>query len=178
MYELYELKISDINKLPKIDTGLIIEKYEFGMFKPSVLRLCLSAKTPSISERLVNFYWYLITFGRLRIYYLKDGGEFIHTSYCIPKCYKFPFMGAKDLQIGPCVTNEKYRGQGIYPYVLSRIVEDLAKPDVTFYMIIDDKNLPSQRGVYKVGFIKSAKLVKDSCLKIYRISRKLKVVQV
>jgi hypothetical protein len=40
-------------------------------------------------------------------------------------------------------------------------------------MIIDDKNISSQRGVYRAGFKKIAKLEYDKKFRIYRISQAL-----
>jgi len=80
-------------------------------------------------------------------------------------------MRKNDIHIGPCATDSKYRGQKIYPYVISRIVKDYS--DANFYMIIDDKNISSQRGVYRAGFKKIAKLEYDKKFRIYRISQAL-----
>lgn len=43
--------------------------------------------------------------------------DLAHTSYVIPKCFKFPFLRADDFEIGPCFTYPSYRGKRIYPAV-------------------------------------------------------------
>ena len=114
---------------------------------------------------LMNFFWYIITFGRCHIYACKDGDMQIHFTYVMKKCFKFPFLKGKDIHIGPCWTHENYRGKGIYPAVLYRVCSENKGSK---YMIIDDKNISSQKGVYKVGFTKIGALSKSRILKIYR----------
>lgn len=170
MYELYQFNTSRIDEIPKpSNTGNGYEQYECGVFKPSFGQLQIQSISKSFKGKLINLYWYIITLGRFRIYYVRDGETIIHTSCCATKCYKFPFMERNDVHVGPCTTDSRYRGQGIYPYVLSRIIQDYAKCDKTFYMIIHDDNISSQKGVHKVGFKKTAALSRSNFLKIYRI---------
>lgn len=172
VYELYELKS---NSVVKTEPYVIGDKLELGVFKPSIFRMCLPNLSPTFKNKITNLYWYFITFGRFRIYYVKAKEKIIHTSYCAPKCYKFPFMSRGDLHIGPCATDSKYRGKGIYPYVLTRIIKDYAKQNISFYMIIEANNIPSQRGVFKVGFIKTMALRKSGLLKVYKIVKQLSI---
>jgi|LFRM01.2.fsa_nt_gb RimJ/RimL family protein N-acetyltransferase len=55
-----------------------------------------------------------------------------------------------DIHIGPCWTAEKYRGKGIYPYILGCILNDYLRKDV--YIFCDEKNYSSIKGIQKVGF--------------------------
>lgn len=116
-------------------------------------------------------YWNIISLGKARAYIMTDtNGEIAHYSFVMPKCYKFPFMRSPrsgDIVIGPCVTTEKDRGRGLYPYVLSRIIESHTNGG-TIYMIVRDDNTSSIRGITKVGFEKKATIEKDNRKKIYR----------
>lgn len=134
-----------------------------------------------ISPHNVGFikaiYWNLVSLGNCRIYAIYDKERLVHTSYVIGKCYKFPFMSRKngDIEIGPCQTNEAYRGQGIYPYVLSEIVERELSGNGVAYMIVSTENIPSQKGIMKVGFRKINKLRKDRW-KRYVVDKGLEVL--
>lgn len=108
---------------------------------------------------LRNMYWWLITGGKYRVWCAYDGETVIHTSYVIPACSKFPFLTDSSFEIGPCHTEKAYRGKGIYPAVLSAIVANGG----TAYMIIEDTNHASIRGVTKVGFtVMPGEVTKDA----------------
>lgn len=113
--------------------------------KPSLIGL-ISGKV-SINEYL----WKLITMGNYTLYsVLNECDEVVHKSAKIGKCYKFMFLGNKEFEIGPCYTLEKWRGRGIYPFVLKTIIED--EPDANYYMFVNENNTSSIRGVEKAGF--------------------------
>ncbi|MBR2988530.1 MAG: hypothetical protein IKC64_02260, partial [Clostridia bacterium] len=119
---------------------------------------------------LVRSYFSLITWGKAKIYYaITKEGEVAHTSYLIPKCSKFPFMKKNEFEIGPCETKEKFRGQGIYPFVLNRIVCSAQNPGTKFYMIVDESNISSIKGIEKAGFEKRGLVEKTRFLKRYRL---------
>lgn len=148
------------------------ELYEIekSQYKPYISRtrykeIEISKITAEIAGKVGALYWNLITLGKANVYMIRDeAGKRIHSSYVIPKCYKFPFLrggGYHDIEIGPCVTDANYRGQGIYPYVLSEIIRnELGEKDKAF-MIVDDGNHASIRGVLKAGFVKTSKIKKD-----------------
>ena len=74
-----------------------------------------------------------LTDGKAIIVYAADKNENVmHTSYVVPRCMKFPFLGKGDMEIGPCATYPAYRGQGIYPAVLRYICKTFAKEDTFF----------------------------------------------
>lgn len=61
----------------------------------------------------------------------------------------FPFMKRNGIHIGPCETIEKHRGKGVYPYLLNLIQRDFKNP---CFMIVDENNISSIKGVEKAGF--------------------------
>lgn len=168
MYELYE-----VCKEQYTFYSARCKHTEIEVIRPSCQ---YSEKT--LKKLVVNLYWNLITLGKAKIYLIRDDeGTLIHSSYVIPKCYKFPFLrggGYHDIEIGPCVTAAAYRGQGLYPYVLSRILEKELEANDKAYMIVDDKNIASKRGVQKVGFVCMAKIRKNR-FKKYIITEKYDV---
>lgn len=117
---------------------------------------------------MVRLMFYIITAGKAKIFYIdNDNGEIMHTSYVIPRCVKFPFMGKNDYQIGPCHTPQKYRGQGLYPRTVRYICSCLNEKEPTFYMIVHDSNKASIRGIEKAGFEKCGELYQSKILKRY-----------
>lgn len=123
---------------------------------------------------LGNLFWFLITLGKTYIYCVYVGEKQIHYSYVMKKCYKFPFLKSNDIHIGPCFTHPDYRGQGIYPAVIQRITTDFglnSEKGPHGYMIVDEKNVSSIRGVEKAGFKKTGIVEKTGFLKIYKEQR-------
>lgn len=118
----------------------------------------------------VEVSWALATLFKYKIYFVKENDKIIHISYCVYRCFKFPFLKGNDIQIGPCHTAIECRGRGIYPKVISYICQNEQKNNGgKVYMIINDKNCSSQKGVYKAGFVKVAKLKKSKVFKIYQM---------
>lgn len=100
------------------NTKIEIQKFKIG----EKGKLYISGEIKSLKKTLIRLMFMIITLGKSYIYYcIDDVGKIIHTSYVIPKCIKFPFLSDNDYEIGPCVTEFKYRGKGIYPQVLEYI---------------------------------------------------------
>ena len=89
--------------------------------KPGLFRAYPKQKL-SVNALITNMYWWLVTGGEYRVWCAYANGSVIHTSYVIPKCKKFPFLDSGSYEIGPCYTDAGYRGKGIYPSVLYKIV--------------------------------------------------------
>lgn len=141
MMRLYEYK-------GEVKNQSHVVPYKIKQFTPSMLR-AYPGQRFTIKTILYNIYWWLITLGSYRIWCALDGNKVIHYSYVVPKCYKFPFLDSNSVEIGPCMTDKDYRGKGIYPSVLNNIVSDTIGKK---YIIINDSNASSIRGVIKAGF--------------------------
>lgn len=115
--------------------------------------------------------WNVATLGKVKVYTVYDKGKIIHSSYVVWGNEKFRFLKKGDIEIGPCWTHTDYRGHGIYPTVLSHILQQELSGGGTAYMIIRDDNTASQRGVSKAGFQKSGDFVEKDSLKRYQIVR-------
>ena len=103
---------------------------------------------------LSRIMWCVTTYGKARIFYVEQEGKILHTSLVVPSCRKFPFLNKCDYEIGPCFTNESARGKGYYPQTLDFIVKTLENAS-NFYMIVDDANIASIKGIKKAGFIET-----------------------
>ena len=97
-----------------------------------------------------DFIWNLISLNNCELYVCRnEKGEIIHRSRVVGKNIKYSFLGKNDIEIGPCYTEETYRGQGIYPAVISRILTD---KNQTAYMLVRENNISSIKGIKKAGF--------------------------
>lgn len=162
----YLLYVFDESSKANINIKPIDKRYKMFEFKPSLLKLKLT-KFTSVRDLIIHVLWFVFTRGKYRIIYVKDGSKIVHSSYVIPKIFKFSFMESKnDFEIGPSYTEESYRGQGIYPFVLTYIVSKYNR-NSKFYMIVEENNTSSQRGIIKSGFKKIGEVYKDK-FGIYR----------
>lgn len=145
MIKLYRKIISqDNNTKPDLSLN---SKYSFTVFKPTLMNTGLDN-----SERIKRILWYLITKGKLRIFYILENRRVIHYSFIIPKNFRFPFMNKEDLQIGPCGTDPDYRGQGLYSKALRMIPVLFSKQTNTFWIYTTEKNVISQHIIEKTGY--------------------------
>lgn len=137
--------------------------YESFVFKPSLFKLSLEQ-----GSFLKDIAWFLLTLGKCKIVYLRDGKTIVHSSYLIPKNIRFPFMEQNDLQIGPCYTNENYRGKGIYTTVLKMIPTVFNESKRTFWIFTTEQNLISQRAIERSGYKRIGSVLPEGFLRILK----------
>jgi RimJ/RimL family protein N-acetyltransferase len=132
---------------PSVETALP-DGLRIVVFRPRPWRLNDHERRPS----LTHAYWLLATLGRYEIWYVRDAtGRIVHYSYVLPWIPTFPFMGRRDLEIGPCVTGDAHRGRGIYPAVL-RAIRARRADAARLWVMTEATNMPSIRGIEKAGF--------------------------
>jgi hypothetical protein len=108
---------------------------------------------------------YPITFdSEISTFLVKDGDVVIHKSKIFNRSLLLKSFGFKQplMTIGDAFTDDNYRGKGIYPAVLERIVCKHLQ-EASLYLLVSPENIPSIRGIEKAGFSKKASL---KCLKI------------
>lgn len=137
--------------------------YTYRVFQPSIMRTGLND-----AEILKRFLWYLITLGKLRIFYIMDGDIAIHYSFLIPKNFRFPFMNKGDLQIGPCYTDPKFRGRGLYFQALKLIPKLFFEQTSNFWIYTTDTNMISQHVIEKAGYCFSGYFISTGWLRILK----------
>ncbi len=126
--------------------------FEYLIFRPTIIRLTprgLKGKS-FILWGLLSLIWRLQGKPYEVIVLYKDR-QVVHYSVVLPKYYKFPFMGKRDIEIGPCWTHPD-RGRGIYPKMLNAICNRFAKFKDNVWMFCKENNYASQRGILKAGF--------------------------
>ena len=140
------------------------EEINVSVLRLSLFSLFLNEERISLKFFLTRLYFAIITNFKAKIYIAFVDEKIAHYSYVIPKCYKFPFLGRGDYEIGPCYTNPKYRGRGIYPTILSKII---SSETGNGYMLVSPDNKPSIKGIEKAGFTIIGSCLRDS-FKIYK----------
>lgn len=164
---LYKINSTDVKNRPIESHGEI----DLKVFTPSLRGLFLKGEKAGIKAACARLMFHALTLGKAQIYYVRSGNDIIHTSYVIPACVKFSFMSRNDLEIGPCYTYPAFRGKGIYPKVLSEICRRRANDISSFYMIVDETNLPSIKGIEKAGFVRCGSVQKSKISKRYNLVR-------
>ena len=136
--------------------------------KISPRHLSLKGETLGCKAKLCRLVFWLLSKGNFRVFYVNDPetGRVIHTSCVTGHSFKFPFMQKGDIHIGPCQTDPEQRGKGIYKAVLRHITRQTVHK--TAYMIVDDSNLPSVKGIEGAGFCRVGTVERSRILKIYR----------
>lgn len=139
-----------------------------NVFQPEI-------KVENVSARLLGWkgslYWSIATFGKTKVYVVYNRGRAVHYSVVVRGKEKFSFLGKSDIEIGPCWTHSEYRGLGIYPAVLSTIIQRELSEGGVAYMIIAETNQSSQNGVAKVGFSKTGDYIEKDKWKRYYIKQ-------
>lgn len=162
---LYKIESTDVKNMP-LDSS---DEIDLRVFTPSLRGFFLKGEKTGIKKACTRLLFWVMTLGKAQIYYVQNGNTIAHTSYVIPRCIKFPFMEEADLEIGPCYTYTQFRGLGIYPKVLKEICRRKGSTVAAFYMIVDEKNLPSIKGIEKAGFVRCGSVSKNKFTKQYKL---------
>lgn len=144
------------------------DKIDVRVIKLSFFKLFIPEEKFDIKTFTLRLYFSLITFNKTRIFYVVKNGVVAHYSYVIPKCFKFPFLKENDYEIGPCQTKKEFRGQGLYPMVLKKIVATEFSSS-NYFMIVHESNVCSIKGIKKAGFVECGR-VEKGVFKIYKES--------
>ncbi len=131
--------------------------------------LIIQGEKKNLKLLAVRLWFQCITLGKAKLFCYRQNGELVHTSYVIPKCYKFPFLGKCDYEIGPCFTYPRFRGKGFYPLMLRYICANIGTEHSIFYMIVDESNLSSIKGIEKADFQRCGNVKVTRIMKMYQL---------
>jgi len=149
-------------------------KYDIeGVFEfvPKIYNLCMPSERIDAKSLFIRFVFCVMTFGKFKIFGVKSAlGEVVHTSYVIPKCVKFPFLKKGEFEVGPCYTAPEFRRQGAYVKALTYITTHKQFENACFYMIVNEVNSASVKGIENAGFQKTGTVSKTRFLKRYYIN--------
>ena len=155
------------------DENAEVKEFTFSIKTPVFGHVCKAKKTREYNDFYTELRWTLISAFKLRVYYIEKDGVLVHSSFCTPRTFKFPFMKKNDFHIGPCFTDPSFRGRSIYPTVLRHIARlQKQKPKCgDLYMIIEENNTSSREGVKKAGFAEVAELYRKGRLRKYYVKK-------
>ena len=147
----------------------VLGAYQIEIFTPTLFRL-----KKHKANKLLYLFWFMMTWGRYSIIYLRNEDELIHYTHTLPRFFKLPFLGANDLEIGPAWTNEAYRGKGIFPAVINYAVQTYREKGRSFYIFSHMDNIASQKAIEKAKFSVWGKGYKTDVLGIYKVETLIK----
>jgi RimJ/RimL family protein N-acetyltransferase len=73
----------------------------------------------------------------------RANGELAHYSGATGRYWRWPFMGAEDMQIGDTWTNPAHRGRGLGKFALAVLLRQLARPGRRIWYVVGAENLAS-----------------------------------
>lgn len=85
----------------------------------------------------------------LESYWVYDEGNVVHKSFIFKNVHLLSLLNRSGITIGNCYTNPEYRGQSIYPKIISYIYKEKKQQTL---MIVDSNNISSIKGIEKAGF--------------------------
>lgn len=113
---------------------------------------------PASLSSLHNRIWWL--FDRMGVFanrgcgvqMLHLGDRLVHTSLVTPRYFRFPEMGAKDLQIGATWTDPGFRGRGYGKLAVKQIHDAWAGEFDRMWYLVEEDNTPSIRVIEACGY--------------------------
>jgi len=139
------------------------EGYRYSVWRPGLMRI-----VPPGLPRFPFVAWWVMHFlggfsnRDYSVLMVHCGGELVHRSVVFPRYFRFPFMGATDLQIGNTWTSEQHRGRGLAAFAIQAIRDRDPRPDRVYWYVCEQTNIPSIRVVEKLGFRKAGDCVRVS----------------
>lgn len=95
---------------------------------------------------------------RKKKYFIQDKGVLVHQSFLFNTVFLLQLIHKKGVVIGDCYTHPDYRGKSIYPSVIHSIAKEVLQnaTNKAVFMIVNQDNLSSIKGIEKAGFKKCA----------------------
>ena len=81
-----------------------------------------------------------------------DGQRLVHRSLVTPRWYRFPDMGARDLQIGDTWTEPEHRGRGLAKAAIGAIHDQWAGQYERMWYLTEASNEASVRAIEACGY--------------------------
>jgi RimJ/RimL family protein N-acetyltransferase len=123
-------------------------EYEWTIWRPSVTRIA-----PSGSGRFRKRFAFRWLMHQLRLLSNREyqvllirhrqSGELAHYSGTTGRYWRWPFMGAADMQIGDIWTNPAHRGRGLGKFALAVLLKQLARPGRRIWYVVGADNVAS-----------------------------------
>ena len=151
MYYFYKQGV--IPSQPTLPAGVIIKRQIPKPFVKNMYSMQMGKKR--------FCYFFLMTFlyrGISRVFKEYDviiEDEVVSKAVLVSKVPIYHFLPKGGVHLCYCETISEARGHGYYPLLLSYIQND--NPQMELFMIVEETNYASIRGIEKAGFVKYAK---------------------
>lgn len=143
-----------IYKCENPDDEFLKEEIAFTVWRPSLFSL-FPKGYPKIYAlfSLFKFFGFFVNENYAIITGIKNGKK-ICSLMIVPKYFKWPFMGNKDVQFMYVITKSEFRGQGMASKMITFAKAWLKENSFSgeIWYVTDTKNLASQRLAEKSGF--------------------------
>jgi RimJ/RimL family protein N-acetyltransferase len=90
--------------------------------------------------------------GDYAVFLIRFGKDLVFQAAVTPPDFRYPFMGAGDVQVGNVLTDPQHRGRGLAPFSLASIIEAMRADGRTFWYVTEETNVASRRAAEKAGF--------------------------
>jgi RimJ/RimL family protein N-acetyltransferase len=110
------------------------------------------------ARRPVNYLWWALArmggFSRAGFteFRVQHGGEIVQRLIVTPRWYRFPFMGANDLQVGDVWTSPGHRRRQLARIALTEAHRRLATDPATIWYVVDSGNEASAALARSCGY--------------------------
>lgn len=95
----------------------------------------------------------MLSLGDYGIYVCVDGRP-VGYGWAKVKTSKDYFFHVSDCYLCRFYVNPEWRGKNFYPAMICKLIQDFRKEGFgTFYIAVESTNIPSQKGIEKVGFV-------------------------
>ncbi len=75
------------------------------------------------------------------VFVIRHDNRIVHRSVITPRYFRFPFMGAVDLQVGDTWTDPAERGKGLATIALERVVSMQSSCRSTCWYVVEPDNI-------------------------------------
>jgi RimJ/RimL family protein N-acetyltransferase len=137
---------------PDPETGQLGDQYTIELWRPGTS----SFVPPTMSSRF--FVWWLfhscgiLRNGMYRVLLIRHNGAVVHRSCLVPRYFRWPFMGANDLQVSSTWTDPAHRGRGLATFALRHLIRSFADRSREFWYISREDNPASITVCLRCGF--------------------------
>ena len=106
---------------------------------------------------------------RKKKYFIQDNDVLVHQSFLFNTVFLLRLIQKKGSVIGDCYTNPAYRGRSIYPFMIHTIAKEVLQnlKNAAVFMVVNQDNLSSTKGIEKAGFKKCATIKAKRVLCFY-----------
>jgi RimJ/RimL family protein N-acetyltransferase len=84
---------------------------------------------------------------------IRHGEDVVHSSLVMPRYFRFPVMGHRDVQIGATYTRPEWRGRGLARMAVRAACDYWGGRAERIWYIVETQNVASVRVIESCGFV-------------------------